>query len=149
MGGHIVHGERARWGRRAVLVDDTRGTLDYMRTNLRPGDRYFRYPGKRALHQEMGTREPSAAMPLSDVTAVRALPFGGQHTGHCLELCCPPLNLVLQIEGEEERDRWVEGLRARVQHWKQKAAYEVPTAAPVFGDRDGGALWRMHKPRGW
>ena len=145
---HIVHGERARWATRAIMVDDTRGTLDYARTSRMPS--YFRYPARHPLHREMGVREPSAAMPLADVTHVRALPFGGHHAGHCLEVCCPPLNLVLQVDnGEEERDRWVEGLRARVQHWKQKAAYEVPTATPVFGDREGGALWRLNKARGW
>lgn len=139
----------ARWARRSVLVDDRRGTLDYAR--LRSAFPTFmtnRYPGLQPAHRERCLTEPQASLPLADVTRVQAISSANQ--GHCLEVCCPPLNLVLRVDqGEEERDRWVEALTARVSHWKQKAAIEQPSAVPVFGDRAGGALWRTNRARGW
>ena len=136
----VVHGERTLWGKRHVHVDDVRGTIAYARKPLKVGRAPFGFTGRAG--------EPSAAMPLADVTHVRALPFNGPETGHCFEVSCPPLNLVLRCEeGEEERDRWVEGLSARVQHWKRKQVVDNPSAVPVFGDRS--ALWRITSRRGW
>ena len=136
----IVHGETgARWAKRHVMVNDRRGTLAYCK---HPPSGLGLPQGRLTL---LGRRrnEPALALPLADVTRVRALPFSSDVPGHCLEVSCPPVNLVLRMDDCAARDRWVDGLTTRVSHWQRKAELESPAALPVFHDQN--ARWRLRR----
>jgi len=121
------HTATPRWAKRFVAIDDCKGRLSY-------------------CHKEGG--KPRVALPLQDVTRVRALPAAGDGRPHAFEIDCPPHQLVLQADEAAHCQRWVDALERRVQHWRRKAAIEGPrTAVPVLDSRPGtaGPHWRMEQ----
>ena len=126
----VVAGESARWGRRYVHVDDTRGRLLYAKRPSRTGE------------------DTAFALSLSDVSSVRALPsFVGGPTPHCFEIVQAPHKLVLAASDEQECERWVGALRNRVEHWKVRADRECGPRALPNVQRNGrlnlDQLWRI------
>ena len=123
----LVAGERAKWGRRYVHIDDTRGRLLYAKRPSQTGD------------------DTAFALSLSDVSSVRALPTFVGGPPHCFEICQAPHKLVLAASDEHECDRWVSCLRNRVEHWKVRADRENGPRAVPNVQRDG----RLSRDQHW
>ena len=113
-----MHGDKdARWAQRYVSIDDAKGRLSYCKSS---------------------DREWRVAVPLQDVTSVRALPplpsDAGTRGAHCFEVDAGYLRIVLGADDEAECHRWVGAIERRAEHWRTKAFREGrPTAKPVFG----------------
>ena len=90
------------WSRRWVSCNDEKGRLHVRKkNNQKDGDLVFS---------------------MSDVAEIRALkPENKDSSGllHCFSISQPPMSVVLQCESEQERRKWMDGLSARVAHWKQ------------------------------
>lgn len=127
---NIAHGERARWAPRFVWIDDFHGRLVYS-------------------HATFG--KPCLAVPMQDITRVRALPEA-QGPSLCFEVSCAPHRLVLEAPGEEQCTKWVTAIERRAAHWKRKSEIEGNTlsATPVLDAPTGAAperCWRLKQSR--
>jgi hypothetical protein len=126
-------GEQARWARRVVSVDDVKGRLCYARKHP------FPQAGSRKLF----------ALPLADVTRVRALPpcTPGMPTSHSFEVSCAPHRLVLCVETEAELDHWVGSLQRRASFWRKKTDEKGLRARPTFERDPQGQPWHFEPCR--
>lgn len=96
----------SEWGKRWVKVNDEKGRMHVGKRQDKEGDTVFS---------------------MSDVDEIKALkPEDTETAGllHCFRVSQPPMHVVLQCSCEEERVKWIDGLRARVDYWKQKRVEE-------------------------
>ena len=140
---------------RYVWCDDIRGRINYANPVWS-----IRHPNAVKIPVDHNSQKdcgdvPTVALPMQDVTGVRALP--PDHKGHWLEISWPLHKLTIQARSEQHCAKFVKSIDSRMEHWKRH--YElngVRTATPVFGVPNGSepaAHWRVSgradTRRGW
>ena len=78
--------------------------------------------GRLHVRKKNNQKDGDLVFSMSDVAEIRALkPENKDSSGllHCFSISQPPMSVVLQCESEQERRKWMDGLSARVTHWKQ------------------------------
>jgi len=107
----------SQWAKRYFVVDDTRGTLSYMKTEY--------------------SKQASVVLPIVDISSVAEIQGGiVGDLRNCFRVSCPPVHLTLQAEDNEDCMMWVRGLERRTIIWKQKQQAGGYTIAEVASKPD-------------
>jgi len=97
------------WGKRWVWVNDEKGRMHVCKTKSRDASK------------------GDIVFSMSDVSEIAPLQPTDKETAgllHCFSVSQPPMHVVLHCADEQERRRWMEGLKARVLYWQEKRVQE-------------------------
>jgi len=96
----------SQWGRRYLCCDDTKGRV---------------WIGKNKVQKKAAT-----ILHFSEIASVHK---AKSELSNAFVITCPPITLTLRCEDYDELQQWLDGLNARMAHWREKMLREGPQIA--------------------